>query len=123
MRTTKLSSIFLMAMILFISCSSDDTKEVEKVKETLENTVWEKTEDGLISRISFYKSDCIYLIKSVEFESISTSSSYTYEYNEPHAIMKPNDAGNAILKAEVFKTYLVLTNTSNNKVIATLMKK
>lgn len=117
----KILLLLLLALpIMFVSCSDDDD---EKNLTSLENTVWEETEDGVTTTLTFKSSDRCSLDFFSEDEGITITYTYSYSLNYPNIIMEPDKEGNARLKGTITDNTIKLINTSSDELVGFFIKK
>jgi|SRR5690606_8950763 len=115
----KLLFLFSICFILF-SCSSDDNS-TEK-DPTLENTQWERLDDGMRMTFIFSSSQCEYIIRS-ETSNVSLNTDFDYFYKHPEVTLVPKKSDLATLKGIINNNKMTITNTSTNKEIGVYTKK
>lgn len=117
----KLLFLFSICFILF-SCSSDDNSSEKE--PSLENTLWEKIEDGSKTALAFNKSSCVLTLTVYNDDiEMSKSADYDYFYTHPEVTVIPRKSGDATLKGIVNNNKMTVTNTSTNKEIGVFIKK
>ena len=92
------------------------------LEESLDGTVWEKEDAGIITTITYRDGMCEMKMSDYEYEE---SIFYSYEYNFPVVLMYPEDDGLALMRGIISdsQTTMNLVNTSTNKTVGTFVRR
>lgn len=113
--------LLLIFPIVLSTCSDDD--DDEKGLNSLQNTVWVDTVDGVNITLTFKSTDRCSLDFYSEEEGITLTYTYSYSLNYPNIIMIPDKDGNAELKGTITDNTIKLINTTSDEVVGFFIKK
>lgn len=118
MKKISLFAILFIAMLTSYACSKDDV--IEKEKPTLENTIWQEYDSGIMTTILFDKETCIYKMSSPLYH---VEDVFTYTYNHPTVILTPKEEGIPSYTCTIKGDVMTVKFTFNGVTVDTLTKK